>query len=95
MVLTFLGKRETISGPSDLRRAVFYPTVDFFPTELKRRFCEEDMEIFRSLSALEQTSNSFFNFNTILPLARQHNLNLEDVKMETRQANVAEVGGCF
>ena len=86
VVLTSLGKRETISGPSDLRRAVLYPTVDVFLTELKRRFCEENMEIFRSLSALDPTSENFLDFDIILPLARQYNLNLEDVKMETRQA---------
>ena len=44
------------------------------------------MEIFRSLSALDPTSENFLDFDIILPLARQYNLNLEDVKMETRQA---------
>ena len=45
------------------------------------------MEIFRLLSALDPTSKSFFlDFDIILPLARQYNLNWEDVKMETRQA---------
>ena len=86
VVLTSLGKPETISGPSDLRRAVLYPTVDVFLTELTRRYCEENMEIFRSLSALDPTSENFLDFEIILPLARQYNLNLEDVKMETRQA---------
>ena len=44
------------------------------------------MEIFRSLSALDPTSENFLDFDIILPLARQYNFNLEDVKMETRQA---------
>ena len=44
------------------------------------------MEIFRSLSALDPSSKNFLDFDIILPLARQYNLNLEDVKMETRQA---------
>ena len=86
VVLTSLGKRDTISGSSDLKRTVLYPTIDVFLTELKRRFCEENMEIFRSLSALDPTSKNFLDFDIILPLARQYNLNLEDVKMETRQA---------
>ena len=86
VVLTSLGKHETVSGPSDFRRAVLYPTVDVFLTELKRRFCKENMEIFRSLSALDPTTRNFLDFDIILPLARQYYLNLEDVKMETRQA---------
>ena len=97
VVLTSLGKRETISGPSDLRRAVLYPTVDVFLTELKRRLCEENMEIFRSLSAIDPTSKNFLDFDIILPLARQYGLNLEDVKMETRQAKrmLQRSGVCF
>ena len=43
VILTSLGKRETISESSDLRRSVLYLTVDVFLTEVKRRFCEENI----------------------------------------------------
>lgn len=86
VVLTSLGKRDTISGSSDMKRAVLYPTIDVFLNELKRRFCQENLEIFRSLSALDPISNEFLDFDRISPLAKHYKLNLEDIQMETRQA---------
>ena len=58
----------------------------FFLSELRRRFSEQNLEIFRSLSGLDPTSNKFLDFDRISPLARHYNLNLEDIQMETKQA---------
>ena len=86
VILTSIGKRDVISGSSDMKRVVLYPTLDVFLNELRRRFSEQSLEIFRSLSGLDPASNKFLYFEKILPLARHCNLNLEDIEMETRQA---------
>ena len=69
-----------------MKRVVLYPTLDVFLNELRRRFSEQSLEIFRSLSGLDPASNKFLDFEKILPLARHYNLILEDIEMETRQA---------
>ena len=46
----------------------------------------KNLEIFRSLSGLDETSNKFLDFDRISPLARHYNLNLEDIQTETKQA---------
>ena len=81
-----IGKRDVISGLSDMKRVVLYPTLDAFLNVLQRRFSEQSREIFRSLSGLDPTSNKFLDFEKILRLARYYNLNLEDIEMETTQA---------
>jgi hypothetical protein len=86
VILTSIGKRDTISGSSDMKKVVLYPTIDVFLSELRRRFSEQNLEIFRSLSGLDPTSNKFLDFDRISPLARHYNLNLEDIQMETKQA---------
>ena len=75
VILTSIGKHDTI-----------YPTIDVFLSELRRRFSEQNLEIFQSLSGLDPTSNKFLDFDRISPLARHYNLNLEDIQMETKQA---------
>lgn len=69
-----------------MKRAVLYHTIDVFLNELKRRFCGENLAIFRSLSGLDPISNEFLDFERIPPLDKHCNLNLEDIQMETRQA---------
>jgi hypothetical protein len=86
VILTSIGKHDTISGSPDMKKVVLYPTIDVFLSELRRRFSEQNLEIFQSLSGLDPTSNKFLDFDRILPLARHYNLNLEHIQMETKQA---------
>ena len=85
-VLSTLGKRDAITDSSGMKRAILYPTVDAFLGELNKRFSAENLQIFRSLSALDPTSEKFLDFNTVKPLAEHYSLNLGDIEMEMRQA---------
>ena len=86
VVLSKLGKRDNVSGAASMKVAILNPTVDVFLGELNRRFSTENMQIFRSLAALDPKSEKFLDFENVKPLAAHYKLNLEDIKSEMRLA---------
>ncbi|XP_041464614.1 zinc finger MYM-type protein 1-like [Lytechinus variegatus] len=84
VVLSKLGKRDKVSDAASMKIAILNPTVDVFLGELSRRFSNENLQIFRSLAALDPKSHKFLDFETVKPLAVHYKLNLEDIKTEMR-----------
>ena len=73
VILSKLGKCDTITDSTSMKMAKVIPTVDVFLGELNRCFCQENMAIFCSLAALDPNSKKFLDFDIVQPLVAHYN----------------------
>ena len=73
VILSKLGKCDTITDSTSMKIAILIPTIDVFLGELSRCFYQENMAIFPSLAALDPNSKRFLDFDTVQPLVAHYN----------------------
>jgi len=65
---------------------LYYPVLDSFLSELKRRFTDKNKDIMRALQACYPTSSNFLDTTHLNPLIVTYDLDLEALIMETQVA---------
>ena len=71
---------------------LYYPVLDSFLCELKRRFSDKNKDIMRALQACCPSSHNFFNTSHLQPLIITYGLDGEALSSETQVAKRTLVG---
>ena len=71
---------------------LYYPVLDSFLSELKRRFSDKNKDIMQALQACCPTSHNFFNTSHLQPLVITYELDGEALKSETQVAKQTLAG---
>jgi hypothetical protein len=64
-----IGQRDRAEIEEKFRQIIYYSTVDCIPIELNDRFSDENMELSKSISALNPEGPTFLNLDLLKPLA--------------------------
>ncbi|XP_011408214.1 PREDICTED: zinc finger MYM-type protein 1-like [Amphimedon queenslandica] len=68
------GSRSVPDCSSQLKVELFFPVVDAFLVELRKRFDDKNISIMKGIQACHPHSKSFFSFSELKPLADVYNL---------------------
>ena len=79
VILSSVGKRDVINNSTDL------PLLDKILAEMEKRFNAENLQIFRGLATTDPNFEYFLNFETIIPMANNYKIDLEDLELEFSQ----------
>ena len=69
----------------ELRKSIFYPIIDAALNELRQRFSSKTMEVLCAIDAFTPRSNNFLNFETLSPLSKHFEANIDDLEVELKQ----------
>ena len=86
VVLETTGVRDRGSTSDNYKISLYYPVLDSFLSELKRRFTNKNKAIMQALQTCCPTSCHFFDINHLQPLITTYNLDLEALRSETQVA---------
>lgn len=74
---------EHISDSQYYKVNLYFPVLDAFLSELKRRFSDKNREIMRAIQACNPTSKSFLDPEYLEPMTSMYGLNSDLVKLES------------
>ena len=86
VVYSTVGSRENPTTSDDMKRLILFPILDKLSCEFNERFNSSNMDIMRSLSALDPRSNNFLNVDEIRPFAEHYEIDMEGLSIEMRHA---------
>ncbi len=68
------------------KRAIYYPVLDAFLSEMSRRFDEKNVNIMQAIQACNPHSTNFFSSSALLPLIEAYDLDEDAIEMEAKLA---------
>ena len=88
MVLTSVGHREVhnISISEHFKVTLFYPVLDAFVSELKKRFSFGNVQVMQGIQACNPEGNTFLQVDRLLMVADKYRVDVEAVKTEATLA---------
>ncbi len=86
LVLETTGARHHLSTSDDYNRAIYYPVLDAFLSEMSRRFDEKNVNIMQAIQACNPHSMNFFSSSALLPLIEAYDLDEDAIEMEAKLA---------
>ena len=78
-----IGHREQSTEIDHFKVTVYYPVLDLFIAEVKRRFSDKNVELLKSIHACTPGSDDFLNPESMLPMAKFYELDLNTFSMES------------
>ncbi|KAM4772387.1 LOW QUALITY PROTEIN: zinc finger MYM-type protein 1-like [Rhinophrynus dorsalis] len=86
IILETVGQRQQLIKKDDFIKMFMYDVLDRIISELKSRFSKDSLEIMEGVQSLNPRSDSFLNFDKLLPMAKFYACNIENLEIELRQA---------
>ena len=86
LILETTGIRDRGLNSVSYKVNLYYPVLDSFLSELKRRFTDKNKDIMRALQACCPTSSNFLDISHLQALITAYNLDLEVLRSETQVA---------
>lgn len=85
-ILETVGHRQQLLKKDDFIQMFMYAVLDRIISELKSRFSKDSLEIMEGVQSLNPRSDSFLNFEKLLPMAKFYSCNIENLEIELKQA---------
>ena len=82
VVLEYTGSMEVWTTNQQFKVALYYPILDAFLTELKRRFNDRNVNIMRAIQACSPVSTHFLELDYLQPLADCYDLDCVALRIE-------------
>ncbi len=86
VLLQSTGSRESLSSSEEYKRELYFPVLDAFLAELRRRFDDKNMDIIRAIQACNPHSKCFLSPSVLRPLVQMYSLDEEVLEMEAKLA---------
>ena len=86
IILESIGSRESLSCSEQYKRALYFPVLDTFLSELKRRFDNKNVEVMCGIQACNPTSEHFLSVPKLVPLAELYAFDKVVLEMEAKLA---------
>ena len=86
IILESIGSRESLSCSEQYKRALYFPVLDTFLSELKRRFDNKNVEVMCGIQACNPTSEHFLSVPKLVPLAELYGIDKVVLEMEAKLA---------
>ena len=80
------GSRQVLSSSEEYKRDLYFPVLDAFLAELRRRFDVKNMDVMRAIQACNPQSKYFLSPSVLKPLVEVYNLDIEVFEMEAKLA---------
>ena len=86
VLLQSMGCRESVSSSEEYKRELYFPVVDAFLSELRRRFDNKNMDVMRGIQACNPHSKDFLSLSVLMPLAEMYSFDKDVLEMEVKLA---------
>ncbi|CAF1374300.1 unnamed protein product [Didymodactylos carnosus] len=82
IITSTIGKRDRAENEEKFRQIIYYSALDCILIELNDRFSDENMQLSKSISALNPENQTFLNLDLLKPLATHLNLDHQTLANE-------------
>ena len=86
VLLQSTGCRESVSSSEEYKRELYFPVVDAFLSELRRRFDNKNMDVMCGIQACTPHSKDFLSLSVLMPLAEMYSFDKEVLEIEVKLA---------
>ena len=84
VLLQSTGCRESVPSSEEYKRELYFPVVDAFLSELRRRFDDKNMDVMCGIQACNPHSKNFLSLSVLMPLAEMYSFDKEVLEMEVK-----------